>query len=954
MLDERHPDDDTLRQPVRLSAASPAVGPAPWRVELVYDPPAGDANTRVLLTRKQEDVSVELVDQPLGVLYVEGYPRWEFRYLKNMLVREKSIKSSVFLLSADRNFAQEGQIPITRLPTTPEELKPYDVIIIGDVPASYFSGDQLKLIADHVATGGAGLLWIGGERDTPRGYEGTPLGSLLPMRSPGMVSRIDPSIGPVQMTPTPLAEAIQVLRLRSPDAPVDSAEPAWPANLAPLLWAQNLGDLEDSRRGPRPSPLSALRGAAAAGWPMIVRMRYGAGDVLYVGTDETWRWRYGRGDVYFERLWMQLVRLLGRARLQQGNGRAVLDVSSHRLEAEQAAVVSLHINDELLSQRDLSKITVAVSRADGPADKAAVLEKIELAPRAEIFRRRQAGDRKAGRPDYQAIWRPSVPGRLTLRVVEPELEDLNATRGVEVVSADDETRHPVPDHEKLAELAEQTGGKVLALDKLDDLATLVPNRARRTPNDIREPLWNSYLALIVVVTLLTAEWIGRKVIRLVCSTTMIEMFVRPRRGRASGPRNEPMQAIAQQLDAVRRTARRLLLAQAALRWVTIMVLVMLVCGLADFTLRLPGWLRLIIAVGLVALAAVWLVRDIADAWGFRPSLESLALRVERLYPRLTGALASGVEFTSHPEAYAESPRTSALMRAAVEDLARNLEGVRVQRLIDPRRTLHLLATAAALTVLVFGGVTLIAPARCGSRRTGGCSRLGSAEWPRRTSVESLMHEEVWPSDTPLRLRARVGKGYHADMRAWAIYRRVGGRRPEAWQWVLMNDQTASAPGGAGADANRGRFERLIELPAQRSADAGPIEFYFQAGDDESPPQRVTLVDRPAIKKVWIDVKPPAYAQGLAAAQRLSLDEQAGPVGAAAALVGSEITLRFELNKPLADHPTIRDWSRVLPGLASVPGARFAEAYPCQHVQLPTRTPSRLGSVCDRPCKRLFT
>ena len=110
-------------------------------------------------------------------------------------------------------------------------------------------------------------------------------------------------------------------------------------------------------------------------------------------------------------------------------------------------------------------------------------------------------------PEYEAVWRPSVSGQLLLRVDEPSLADLDLAQGLEVVRPDDELRHPA--------LAKETGGRVVRLKELDQLAFLVPNRAQRTPNDIREPLWSSYVSLIAVLVLLTAEWVGRKVIRLV-------------------------------------------------------------------------------------------------------------------------------------------------------------------------------------------------------------------------------------------------------------------------------------------------------------------------------------------------------------------------------------------------------------------------------------------------------
>jgi hypothetical protein len=84
-----------------------------------------------------------------------------------------------------------------------------------------------------------------------------------------------------------------------------------------------------------------------------------------------------------------------------------------------------------------------------------------------------------------------------------------------VIHPDDERRQPATDHPRLETLAADTGGKVVSLAKLDDLATLIPKRAQRTANDDREALWDSPLALIIVLLLLTVEWVGRKMIRLV-------------------------------------------------------------------------------------------------------------------------------------------------------------------------------------------------------------------------------------------------------------------------------------------------------------------------------------------------------------------------------------------------------------------------------------------------------
>ncbi|MHC4082976.1 MAG: hypothetical protein ACYSU2_16815, partial [Planctomycetota bacterium] len=125
------PDAEDLEQ-VTLTAEPQLAGEARWRVIVETNPPDLIADNNI------ETFLIELIDRPLRVLFVEGYPRWEYRYLKNLLIRERSIESSVMLISADRDFAQEGNQPITRLPRSPEEFAPFDVVVLGDVAGSFF------------------------------------------------------------------------------------------------------------------------------------------------------------------------------------------------------------------------------------------------------------------------------------------------------------------------------------------------------------------------------------------------------------------------------------------------------------------------------------------------------------------------------------------------------------------------------------------------------------------------------------------------------------------------------------------------------------------------------------------------------------------------------------------------------------------------------------------------
>ncbi|MEX0653981.1 MAG: hypothetical protein WD534_09145 [Phycisphaeraceae bacterium] len=534
-MDEQTLEETGLGQPVRLRASSDTPGQARWRVELEHD--AADGSPPLLDRRhRQALLNVEILDRPLRVLYIEGTPRWEYRYLTAMLVREESIESSVLLLSADRGFAQEGDRPITRFPQDREEIGEFDVIVLGDVPADYFSDDQITLIRNHVSEGGAGLLWIGGERFTPQAYERTALADLLPMQRPGNVTPLPTPAEGFTFVPTLQARALNVLELAGPEleqahtqlsgAAEDEVDrlladfPDWPRELAPLRWAQQISPLKPTAETLAVGyDLNDLAGEPAT---LIARLRYGAGQSLYVASDEMWRWRYGRGELYFEQFWIQLVRMLGRERVQQTDDRARLSVSSRRVPLDQSVVVELHLDDPALIERALPEIRTSVhdlgdtmGEADGDngdaedRSRGAVVDQLALRPTAE------AGDGATGRRTYRAIWRPTQPGPMELRISDPALSDLALAQSVEVIAPDDELRQPEPDHDRLALLAQQTGGEVIALDALNRLSEIVPNRARRTAEDLRDPLWHSPLALGLILLLLTGEWIIRKTIRLV-------------------------------------------------------------------------------------------------------------------------------------------------------------------------------------------------------------------------------------------------------------------------------------------------------------------------------------------------------------------------------------------------------------------------------------------------------
>ncbi|MBV8779770.1 MAG: VWA domain-containing protein, partial [Phycisphaerae bacterium] len=100
-------------------------------VDRLPDETDTDDNARTL--------QVSVLDAKITLLFVDGYPRWDYRYLKNEMIRDKTMQISCLLTSADPTFRQEGTKPITRFPESMDELLDYDVVIFGDVDSTQFS-----------------------------------------------------------------------------------------------------------------------------------------------------------------------------------------------------------------------------------------------------------------------------------------------------------------------------------------------------------------------------------------------------------------------------------------------------------------------------------------------------------------------------------------------------------------------------------------------------------------------------------------------------------------------------------------------------------------------------------------------------------------------------------------------------------------------------------------------
>jgi hypothetical protein len=505
---------------ITLTTRAADVGTKDWHVHLVLDSPDLSPENNAQTLR------LETVDQPIRLLSMDGYPRWESRYLKNLILREKSFRSSNLLVAADRKYIQEGTDRLASVPVSAQEWAPFDVIILGDVRPGLFSQEQLENLRAIVAERGAGLLIIAGESFMPGAWAQTPIAELIPFGfDSSRAAPVATTRDPVLVSPGPAARQYGVLQLSDPEsdpqstnADTNATPPTWPQMLTDpslqwnaLRWSQRIepSTLKPSAEVLAYGTLSPLDGTRGTATPLVITMRYGAGRVVYVATDETWRYRYGRGETLTERFWIPLIRLLARGSLGRSGQAALLAAAPDRALVNQPVRITLKLLDQSLVERNPATVSVRVVSEASPGGARTSAQPLTLAP----LNPENASNIPVS--TYATTWVPAEPGAFRIVSDDPLLAGMDLAARVDVSLPEDELRRPQTDHPALASLASATGGRTLTLADLATLPQVLPNRELRilgTP-DI-ETLWDKPFVLVLLISLLAVEWIGRRLIKL--------------------------------------------------------------------------------------------------------------------------------------------------------------------------------------------------------------------------------------------------------------------------------------------------------------------------------------------------------------------------------------------------------------------------------------------------------
>lgn len=504
---------------LELQAKPTEAGTARFRVEV--PPLPGEYAT----DNNADRVEFVVVDAHLRVLYVEGYPRYEYRYLKNALLREEGIDLSVLLIDADERFVQEGSDPIRRFPETPEELNRFDVVLFGDVDArsGWLTIAQMNMLLDFVGNEGGGFGLIAGERAAPHRFLGTPLEKLIPVRiDPEFTGRYaSPLTSGYRLQLTPEGRRSRLFRTVANPAP--DAESATDSGIDTVVAIfESLPEQFWIARtlGPRPGAsvlaehptMQVISGAAAGSglMPLVVIGRYGAGRIFFQATDDTWRWRRHTGELLHDTYWVQVARELMRGERLSQSRRLVLHAERRTYDYGAPVHVQVEVSDTRLLVERPDAIELSVWERNGNGGDA----QNAASPSSEgsLVSRFQARRLSAESRRYEGTFIPSRPGRYVIQVddVARMPGERPTSAAIRVERPDLEAQRPEANHELLERVASTTGGRVVELDDLAEAFGSIRDRSIQIPDDVTEPLWDSKLVLILFLLFITTEWILRK------------------------------------------------------------------------------------------------------------------------------------------------------------------------------------------------------------------------------------------------------------------------------------------------------------------------------------------------------------------------------------------------------------------------------------------------------------
>jgi uncharacterized membrane protein len=452
-------------------------------IDVSIDPLSGEENQRNnKLTRL-----VNVDKRTPRILYMEGEPRWEFKFLRRAVEDDKSIHLATILRTTQNKiYVQDDHADAPKsikdgFPLKIDDLFEFDGLILGSVDAPYFTATQQQMIKDFVDRRGGGLLFLGG-RDSlaDGGYARSVLNDVLPVKLPDRKNTFVRDPATTELT----AQGRDSLITRLEEDPQKNVE-RW-KKLPYLMNFQDAGQ-------PKPGAVVLVDAipTSVGRLPLLTIQNYGRGRTAVFATAGSWRWQMLQpvADKSHEMFYSQLLRWLVNDTPRR------LMVSTPRQMLNDESLLKLRAD-----VRDKAFLPAADATVEAHILGDGITETVSMRPDAL-----DAGV-------YTADWTVPKPGSYVVEVsAHRGVEDLG--RDVISFKRDDgvaENFHVEQNRELLEKLSSETGGRYYKPEDAKKLGKDISySEAGITVRETRD-LWDMPVIFLLLLMLRSGEWLLRR------------------------------------------------------------------------------------------------------------------------------------------------------------------------------------------------------------------------------------------------------------------------------------------------------------------------------------------------------------------------------------------------------------------------------------------------------------
>ena len=477
---------DGEESPVRLRVVTQETGPRQLRFRIARE------EGELIAENNAREALVTVTDRAEKVLYVEGEPRFELKFMRRAVRDDKNLRLVALQRTAENKYLRLGVEDSLELvagfPKTREELFTYRAVILGSVEAAFFTLEQMRMLADFVGERGGGLLLLGGRRAFAEGgYADTPLADVMPVEVTRSGENAEDYFAELQVSPTPAGATHPATQLgTSEQASLDR----W-KTMPALSTVNRIGRA-------KPGATALLLGQTITGGGgerqiVLAHQRYGRGKAIAFPVQDSWVWQMHAtvavDDATHETFWRQMLRWL----VSDVPERVTMTAPDHVAPGEVVAVRA-QVNNESFLAVNGATVSASVLGPNG--------EPLDVPFEWMVD--------KDG--EYRGSFTATEPGLYRVRV-SARVGDSVITSGEDYIVAHDIQQEMFGAAQRpalLERVARETGGRYYTPETAEALARDMMYTNSGTTVTEQLDLWDTPAMFVALLGLIAAEWLLRR------------------------------------------------------------------------------------------------------------------------------------------------------------------------------------------------------------------------------------------------------------------------------------------------------------------------------------------------------------------------------------------------------------------------------------------------------------